>query len=205
MCFSWYPTVQSLQCTTLQWCVRLYLCLWSSRTSNQMLQRITPHASAMAKAHGILGTLFEKERERKKKKRAVNSETTCRSVVPPKVSRQLLWKSSNHLSHLSKSTPTQRKITRPKMMNDNWELRYHQEKWWKYGPHTLKSLTGISLKLIFPINKDTPQKSQSWSWARVTLQSRSLFKKNPLKEPKLAHQEYVRTIIETCYKKVGQL
>lgn len=36
-----------------------YLCLWSSRTSNQMLQRITPHASAIAKAHGILGTLFE--------------------------------------------------------------------------------------------------------------------------------------------------
>lgn len=34
-----------------------YLCLWSSRTSNQMLQRITPHASAIAKAHGILGTL----------------------------------------------------------------------------------------------------------------------------------------------------
>lgn len=36
-----------------------YLCLWSSRTSNQMLQRITPHASAIAKAHGILGTLFK--------------------------------------------------------------------------------------------------------------------------------------------------
>lgn len=38
-----------------------YRCLCSSRTSNQMLQRITPHASAMAKAHGILGTLFEGE------------------------------------------------------------------------------------------------------------------------------------------------
>lgn len=37
----------------------LYLCLCSSRTSSQMLQRITPHVSAMAKAHGILGTLWE--------------------------------------------------------------------------------------------------------------------------------------------------
>lgn len=33
------------------------LCLWSSRTSIQILQRITPHASAMANAQGILGTL----------------------------------------------------------------------------------------------------------------------------------------------------
>lgn len=41
---------------------RLYLCLWSSRTSSQMLQRITPQASAMAKAHGILGTLMERQK-----------------------------------------------------------------------------------------------------------------------------------------------
>lgn len=43
---------------------------------------------------------------------------------------------------------------------------------------------------------------------RVTPQSRSLKKKKHSKdlfEPKLAHQEYVRTIIETCYKEVGQL
>lgn len=41
---------------------RLYLCLWSSSTNNQMLQRMTPHASAIAKAHGILGTLWERRR-----------------------------------------------------------------------------------------------------------------------------------------------
>lgn len=49
-----------------------YLCLWSRRTSNQMLQRITPHASAMAKAHGILGTLFERGEKVLRVKKTLN-------------------------------------------------------------------------------------------------------------------------------------
>lgn len=48
--------------TRLHLCETLYLCLWSSRTNIQMLQRMTPHASAMAKAHGIRGTLLERQR-----------------------------------------------------------------------------------------------------------------------------------------------
>ena len=54
-----------------------YLCRCRSRTNSQMLHRITPHASAMAKAHGILGTLGretrptgrERETERQKRER----------------------------------------------------------------------------------------------------------------------------------------
>lgn len=63
---------------------RLYLCLWSSRTSSQMLQRITPQASAMAKAHGILGTLMERQKHRRQSSTAGRStqlgtgSPTCR-------------------------------------------------------------------------------------------------------------------------------
>lgn len=65
---------------------RLYLCLWSSRTSNQMLQRITPQASAMAKAHGILGTLREREKHLRQSSAAERNTQLGSSHLSRKIS-----------------------------------------------------------------------------------------------------------------------
>lgn len=67
-----------------------YLCLWSSRTNNQMLQRMTPHASAMAKAHGILGTLWKRRRNTECQVSASKRNTGHKtSPPPPHLSRKM--------------------------------------------------------------------------------------------------------------------